>query len=538
MSSPSSEKVVVIGAGPVGALAALYAAKRGYNVEVYELRSDLRLDNTSPLNFTKSINLALSERGIQAIRSAQCPALLDAVLADALPMHGRMIHGLDSKGRFFEQSQKYDAHGRFIRACDRSHLNKTLLHELSRHPNVRLHFSHKLTGFDLNRRIAWLEDRSDSSGPNQTALDHQQRPTEKEIPFHLLLGADGAWSPTRQHLQKYARLNYSQSYIQAMWCEFTIPPSPQNEFRLSHEHLHIWPKGDFMFIAIPNRSDRSFTCTLFMPGSLFSDLDAQDAADTESNGTSPVEEPAIASFFRENFPSVIEQGLIGPDDLARQYRRNPHLPLVSISCTPYHYRDSCVILGDAAHAMVPFYGQGMNCGLEDVRVLFDFLDKSDGGAAAGKQGADGDPDLKTPLEDSANAKAKDTSPANSRAREAALAAYTTYRTADTHTITSLSLQNYTEMRSHVLRSPLYKLRKSLEELLSVYAPWTGVQTQYARVSFESGQRYSDALQAVEWQGKWLGRMLGGGLGVLGVGLGLGFWRLKGWVGSFARLEGR
>ena len=285
-----------------------------------------------------------------------------------------------------------------------------------------------------------------------------------------------------------------------------------------------------MFIAIPNRSDKSFTCTLFMPGSLFSDLDAQDAADTAANEKTSHEgkqtECAIVSFFRENFPSVLDQGAVDPDDLVRQYQRNPHLPLVSINCTPYHYKDSCVILGDAAHAMVPFYGQGMNCGLEDVRVLFDFLDRDDNvGAAIGEEGANKELGERARQDDSGNAKPPQTNkPPNDR--QSALSAYTSHRVADTHTITHLSLQNYTEMRSHVLHSPFYKLRKSLEELLSVHAPWTGFQTQYARVSFESGQRYSEALGAVEWQGRCLVRVLGSCVGVLGVGLGLGVWRLR------------
>ncbi|KAK4977463.1 kynurenine 3-monooxygenase, mitochondrial precursor [Elasticomyces elasticus] len=478
-------KTVVIGAGPVGALAALYAANRGHDVEVYELRGDLRDPSTTPLNFTKSINLALSERGINAMRKANHPKLLDAVLAETLPMYGRMIHG-ENHGELFETSQEYDVYGRSIRAVDRAGLNKRLLDDLERMPNVKFFFNHKLTGADFKKRKAWMEKRpknqrtDHAQNPTQGASGHETegRATEIEVSFDFMIGCDGAHSAVRYHLMKFARMSYQQEYIDTLWCEFQIGPSASGEFQLSPNHLHIWPGGDLMFIAIPSL-DKSFTCTLFMPAEKFTSLDNNPAN--------------VLAFFNDSFPGVAGK-LIPEPELQRQYSENPHLPLISIKCTPYHFGSSVIILGDAAHAMVPFYGQGMNAGLEDVRVLFEFLDRE-------KDGVEG--------------------------RAKALQAYTDQRTPDAAAINDLALRNYREMRSDV-RSPLYRARKWLEERISVYLPSLGFATQYSRVSF-GNERYSEVEKEVRRQGKVLmAATIGLAVGVLpqlAYGL-LAWWRWR------------
>ncbi|KAK0516305.1 hypothetical protein JMJ35_000908 [Cladonia borealis] len=348
------QKVIVVGAGPVGALAALYAGKRGDEVHVYELRDDLRNASTTPLNFTKSINLALSERGINSMRESKCEGLLEDVLAETIPMHARMIHGRRKNGEIYEESQAYDANGRCIQAVDRASLNKRLLDALEKMPNVTLHFNHKLSGADFKKQTAWFEEQR----PKRTNQPASERHTEIAVDFDLLIGADGAHSATRYHMMKYARVNYTQSYIDTLWCEFRIPPSPTSTFIISPHHLHIWPAGSFMFIAIPSL-DHSFTCTLFAPSSHFTTLASKPSL--------------LPQFFHTHFPGVTPT-LIHEQDLITQFTSNPHLPLISIKCSPHHFSSSAVILGDAAHAMVPFYGQGMNAGLEDVRVLFSFLD--------------------------------------------------------------------------------------------------------------------------------------------------------------------
>lgn len=370
----------------------------------------------------------------------------------------------------------------YIRAVDRAVLNKRLLDYLEQMPNVALHFNHKLTGADFNKNIAWFEQRK------LAKTDHAQNPTDntmwkpeperaKEISvnFDLLIGADGAHAASRYHMMKFARLTYQQEYIDTLWCEFRIKPkSSDGSFAISPNHLHIWPGGSLMFIAIPSL-DKSFICTLFAPESYFASL-----------SISPPEE--IVSSFSKNFPGVCPE-LISPTELKRQFIENSHLPLISIKCTPYHYKSSVVVLGDAAHAMVPFYGQGMNAGLEDVRVLFEHLDTHD---------VYGD----------------SSEPATTRQqrREGALNAYTAQRTPDAAAINDLALRNYEEMRSSVT-SPLYRMRKLLEESINIYLPRLGWRTQYTRVSFEN-QRYSEVEKAVARQGQIILTAIG--LGLVGV----------------------
>ncbi|KAB8076183.1 hypothetical protein BDV29DRAFT_170634 [Aspergillus leporis] len=455
---PRKQKVVIVGAGPVGSLAALYAAARGDDVELYELRGDLRDPTTIPLNFTKSINLALSERGITSLKGSHRHEMIDKVLDDAIPMHGRMIHGRDN-GELWEAAQAYDVHGQAINSVDRGTLNNALLDELEQTPNVKLFFNHKLTGADFHSNRAWFERRL----PGEVPLPgSSNRVPEIEVSFDYLIGADGAHSASRYHMMKFSRVDYQQEYIDTLWCEFQIPPSDSGDFRISPNHLHIWPGKEFMFIALPS-PDKSFTCTLFAPAAHYAQLESSPQKLFES--------------FDANFPGVTPN-LITPEALEEQFKENPHLPLISIKSKPHHYEHNVVIVGDAAHAILPFYGQGLNAGLEDIRVLFDFLDKH------------GAYELTTSLE------------SRRESRRTAFQAYTDQRTADAHAINDLSKQNYLEMRWGV-KTPLYKIRKSIEEALDLYVPSLGWKTQYARVSF-STQRYSDVVKVVSRQGSILG----------------------------------
>ena len=300
---------------------------------------------------------------------------------------------------------------------------------------------------------------------------HKRAP-EIEVEFDLLIGADGAHSGTRYHLMKFSRVTYQQEYIDILWCEFHVPPQgPNGDWAIDPNHLHIWPAGSFMFIAIPSL-DRSFTCTLFAPSAVF------DAISVDPSTKLP-------EYFSRYFPGV-SPDLISSDELQRQWHDNPHLPLISIKCRPYHYKSSVVILGDAAHAMVPFYGQGMNAGLEDVRVLFEIFDKYN---------VYGEMDEKS----------------RERIREEALNEYTVQRAPDASTISDLAFKNYEEMHSHVV-SPVYKIRKWMEETVNLYLPAIGWRTQYTRISFEN-QRYSEVEKDVRRQGTIL-------FGAFGIGFGL------------------
>ncbi|GAB0146504.1 Kynurenine 3-monooxygenase [Epichloe bromicola] len=339
-------------------------------------------------------------------------------------------------------------------------------------PNVKLFFNHKLTGTDFQLRRAWFEARDTITVPNS-------RPTEIEVTFDLMIGADGAHSAVRYHLMKFTRMDYQQEYIDTLWCEFRIDPREmgsgdglQSKFRISPNHLHIWPGKDFMFIAIPSE-DGSFTSTLFLPSKEFAELESNPAK--------------VPSFFKENFPGVTD--LISEDNLIASFKQNPHLPLISLKCRPYHYGSSGVIIGDAAHAMVPFYGQGMNAGMEDVRILFSILDKH----------VEAQED-NSPAADDYNKIAS--SPSD---RAQALAEYSAVRAPDAYAINELAVQNYMEMRSSVL-SKRYRIRKLLEEFMSVHFPNFGWHTKYSRVSF-SNEGYSDIVKNSEYQGTMLLRVV-------------------------------
>lgn len=363
---------------------------------------------------------------------------------------------------------------KYIRAVDRAGLNKRLLDELDQMPNVKFFYNYKLTGADFENKKAWFEIR-------KAKMPRHARAEEVEVDFDFMIGADGAHSSVRFHLMKFTRMDFSQEYIDTLWCEFHIEPKQTSQgldFRISQNHLHIWPGGSLMFIAIPSL-DKSFTSTLFMPASDFKYLNEN--------------KDRLIPFFNEKFPGVVGD-LIPEDEIKRQYTENPHLPLISIKCTPYHFGSSVVILGDAAHAMVPFYGQGMNAGLEDVRVLYDKLDEH---IAPWTEYRD-------------------------ELRARALSDYTCTRHPDAVAINDLALRNYQEMRSDV-RSPIYRFRKFVEESLYDYAPSLGWATQYSRVSFEN-ERYSDVEKRAQWQGRNLGIGLVVALGGLASWGGWWIWR--------------
>lgn len=350
--------------------------------------------------------------------------------AESVPILVRARHFVDD-----EQS---------LLAMDRTELNKTLLNHLESMPNVKFFFNHKVVGVDFKKKIAWFEYRPKS----ETAQG-----AETELSFDLMIGADGAHSAVRYHLMKFTPMSYQQEYIDKLWCQFHVPASLSGDFRLPPNYLHIWPQDESMFIALPNM-DKTFTSTLFLTRSGFEQLSASGK---------------VVEYFKAKFPGVVPD-LITSDELVKQFNTNEHLPLISIKCTPYHYGSTGVIVGDAAHAMVPFYGQGMNAGLEDVRVLFDFLDKY--------------PD------DQAKA----------------LTEYTKERTPDAQTINDLALGNYHEMASHV-KKPLYLMRKWIEETLYIHVPSAGWATQYSRVTF-SNMRYSEVVKASQRQTNILNGVVG------------------------------
>ncbi|KAI1318387.1 kynurenine 3-monooxygenase, mitochondrial precursor [Mortierella claussenii] len=438
-----TRSVAIVGAGPVGALMAVYCANRGWNVHVYETRPDMRLPENKAKIQNRSINLALSVRGLTALKGTGL-ALDELIMKSGLPMRGRMLH-IGQEGHLV--SQNYGVHGECINSVDRAKLNEDLITAAEALSNVKISFNLTLKRADLDKGTLELENKD----------------TKKIVKAEadLIIGCDGAYSAVRNSLMRYVRLDFEQGYIPHGYCELSIPAKVgadgKPEFAMDPEHLHIWPRHKFMMIALPN-PDKSFTVTLFMPFANFESIH---------------NEGDLLKFFEEYFADAIP--LMGKDLLVKEYFKNPKGSLVMIRANPYHYKDRCIILGDAAHSMVPFYGQGMNCGFEDVRILDALFSEFD--VKSVKQGA------------------------ADKSLELAMQAYTDRRAKDLKAICELALYNYTEMR-HGVTSPLYLMRKKVESWLHLLMP-TKVIPLYTMVSF-SNRPYSEAYGRHHSQGFWLG----------------------------------
>ena len=329
--------VAVIGAGLVGSLEACYLAKRGYEVHVYEYREDIRkMEHVAG----RSINLAMSVRGLGALKKID----LDEHVRNeyGIPMYARMIHSTNGD----TNAIPYGKENQCIYSVGRRYVNEILLDEGSKYANINYHFKHKLLKTNLEKPELTFE-RTDVEDPEQKFVI---------VTPDLVIGCDGAYSSVRKEMMKKPRFNYSQEYIPHAYMELCMPEI-NGDFAMPPNYLHIWPRGQFMMIGLPNQ-DKTFTLTLFMPTSTFESI-----TDRES----------LLQFFKENFRDSIN--LIGKEKLISDFFSNKALPLVSVKCNPYNVSGKAVIMGDAAHAMVPFYGQGMNCGMEDCLVLEDALER-------------------------------------------------------------------------------------------------------------------------------------------------------------------
>jgi kynurenine 3-monooxygenase len=323
-------KLALIGSGLAGGLLAGYLGRRGYEIDLYERRADPRAGNTVG---GRSINLALSTRGIHALQQL---GIADEVLQHAIPMRGRMIH--DRAGDLHFSPYDRDPH-KCINSIGRGALNTVVIEAAQRYPNVRVKFNHRCTDVDLNAPAAQLLD----TATNQLV----------EARADAVIGVDGAFSAVRGALQRLDRFEYSQSYLAHGYIELTIPPAADGSWRMEKNALHIWPRKSFMMIALPN-PDGSFTCTLFW------EFDGPRSFATTTS------DDDFRRFFHEEFPDAVPLMPALLDD----FRENPTGSLVTIRCAPWHYEDKVALVGDAAHAVVPFYGQGMNAAFEDC-VVFD-----------------------------------------------------------------------------------------------------------------------------------------------------------------------
>jgi len=421
----SGKRVTIVGGGLVGALMAKYLGLAGHEVAVYERRPDIR---DATIVRGRSINLAVSTRGLTALAEV---GLRDKVLERAVPMRGRMIHSVAGELAFQPYSKDP---AECIQSISRGGLNQLLLVEAAAHENVSLHFEKRCVDVEPETGKAFFLDER-TGDVTETEAD-------------VVLGTDGAFSAVRARLQKTDRFDYDQRYLDAGYLELRIPPAEGGGFRIEREALHIWPRGKFMMIALPNH-DGTFTVTCFWP------LDGEHGFARLTNAAE------VESYFRKWFADAVP---LMPTFVEDYLAAKPST-LVTIRCAPWTV-GRVTLMGDAAHAIVPFYGQGMNAGFEDCRALARLLAESPG---------DWD---------------------GARAR------FAEERKPHADAIADLAVANFHEMRDKVA-SPLFRGRKRVEKLLHRALPGLYLPL-YNMVSF-SNIPYADAVararrqdRAVSW----------------------------------------
>lgn len=413
------QKVAITGAGLVGSLLAMFLAKRGLAVNIFERRPDMRKQT---VDGGRSINLALSDRGWKALEEV---GVADAIRQIAIPMYGRMVHNIDGTLSF----QPYGKEGQAIYSVSRAELNRTLMNCADTFDHVNMHFNQRCTRVDLDNTTLYLQDITTGETFKEEA--------------DLIFGADGAFSAVRGSMQFTDRFDYAQDYIEHGYKELTIPPAPNGGWLLEKNALHIWPRKNFMLIALPNL-DGSFTCTLFLEyegNPAFEHLQTPDA---------------VNAFFDRYFPDA--KALM--PTLIEDFFHNPTPSLVLIRCNPWVYKNKVALIGDAAHAIVPFYGQGMNCGFEDCSVLNQILDQNTQNGAINWANA--------------------------------LQTYQKSRIPDANAIAELALRNFIEMRD-LVADPHFLFRKEIEKRFYERYPSQYIPL-YSMVTFSSHIRYSDALR--------------------------------------------
>lgn len=327
------KNITIAGAGLVGSLCALYMKKRGFDVSIFERRNDLRL---TEINAGKSINLALSERGWTALKKVGAAKNVEKI---AIPMYKRVMH--DTEGNLYDQA--YGNPGQAIYSVSRANLNLILM-QMAEENGAKIYCNQKCLDVDF------------LSG--ETTFEHTKTGEKTTINSDLLVGADGAFSAVRSKMTRRDRQQYSQHFIEHGYKELLIPANEDGTHKLEKNALHIWPRGNFMLIALPNL-DGSYTCTLFAP------YEGKESFE-ELNSNEDVEK-----YFKKIFPDLVP--LI--PDLCEQFFSNPTSSMAIMRTYPWHVDDKSILIGDAAHATVPFYGQGMNAGFEDCRILDELLDK-------------------------------------------------------------------------------------------------------------------------------------------------------------------
>ena len=426
-----SVDIALIGGGPVGALLACLLARRNFEVDVYERRPDIR---TADGGGGRSINLALSTRGLTALKYA---GVEDEVLKLSIPMRGRMIHSPDGH-LTFQQYGKDDTE--YINSISRSALNQLLLNKAEETKKVKFHFNHKAADLNvLKNSLTMLNTHSDKSN---------------ELLADVIIGCDGAASAVRTRLEAENHITSSEEILDYGYKELTLPAGRDGGYQIEKNALHIWPRGTFMLIALPNL-DGSFTCTLFLPLVGTYGFESLTTAET------------VKSFFDAQFADASEM----IPDLEEAFFENPTGHMTTIKCDPWNAEGRVLLLGDAAHAIVPFFGQGMNCGFEDVMVLehcmTDHINR--GGALYIERR------LQSP--GSAQKRQKE----GSSGWEIVFKDFVKRRKQNTDAIADLAVENFIEMRDKVA-NPEFLLEKAVEKVIQMKFPELYI-SRYRLVTF-------------------------------------------------------
>ncbi|MGM0943912.1 MAG: FAD-dependent oxidoreductase [Bacteroidota bacterium] len=406
-----NNEITILGAGLIGSLMAIYLRKQGLAVTVYDKRPDKR--KTPYFEGGRSINMALSHRGWKSLEQV---GLKDKVMPLAIPMYGRKVHDEHGGTTFISYGKEDQA----IYSISRGKFNQLLAEEAER-LGAEIEFEHKCVDVDFRTQ--------------EISFEHKEG--IKKLTAPVIIGADGAYSSLRLAMQKQIRFNYQQEYISHGYKELTIPATVEGEFAMDPNALHIWPRGKFMLIALPN-PDKSFTCTLFLPfeGTKVCFEKINDPADLEQ---------VFRSYFDDAYQLM--------PDLKEEFFRNPTSALINIECYPWVQGHS-LLIGDASHAMVPFYGQGMNCGFEDCYVLNQLIDKF-----------------------------------GLNSWDLVFEKFQKKRKPDTDAICQLAMENFVEMRDSVA-DPKFILRKKIEARLNELYPNDWIPL-YSMVTF-SDMGYAEA----------------------------------------------
>lgn len=433
---PNKQNILIIGAGLCGSLLALRLGQRGYNVNVYEMRPDLRKTDISA---GRSINLAFSDRGNKAMKLVGIEKQVEAL---CIPMNGRMIH--DKQGNTFLSNYSGRDH-EYINSISRGGLNALLLNEAEKHDNVTFHFNKKCKSVDFENTTALFEDYTSKDKFIEDA--------------DCIIATDGAGSALRKsyYLERKFLFSFSQNYLTHGYKELSILPTKTGDYKTYKNALHIWPRGDFMVIALPNL-DGSFTVTLFL-----------SYAEGEYNFNNLTTPEIVTEFFQKEFPDALA---LMPN-LVEDFFENPTAPLGTVKCSPWHYKGNTLLMGDSAHAIVPFYGQGMNASFEDVVEFDAVLDKFEG-------------DWETVFTE-----------------------YEKTRKKDTDAIADLAIDNFHEMKDHVGQA-IFQEKRKIEQALEKEFP-SEYSSKYSLVTFNEHIGYREAMLRGRAQDKAILNLLDDGI---------------------------